>query len=49
MFDDAGEDDEEVLEGVTGPTFVVRRMCLTPRANKDEWLHNKIFQSTCTI
>ena len=24
-------------------------MCLTHRAKGDEWLHNKIFQSTCTI
>ena len=24
-------------------------MCLTPRANGDEWLSNNIFQSTCTI
>ena len=41
--------DEEVLEGETGLELVVRRMCLKPRANEDEWLCNNIFQSTCTI
>ena len=39
---------DEILEGDTGPTLVVRRMFLMPRANEDEWLGN-ILQSTCTI
>ena len=42
VFDDTDEADEEI-EGDTGSTLVVRRMCLTPRANEDEWLHNNIF------
>ena len=42
-FDDTKEEDEEVLEGDTGPTLVVRKMCLTPRANEDDWLGNNIF------
>ena len=49
VFDGTDEGDEEILEGDTGPTLVVRHICLTPRANEDEWLHNNIFQSTCTI
>ena len=49
MFDGTDEGDEEVLESDTGPTLVVRQMCLTPRANRYEWLCNNIFQSTCTI
>ena len=32
-----------------GPALMVRPMCLMPHANKDEWLRNNIFQSTCTI
>ena len=49
MFDGTDKGDEEVLEGDTSLTLVVRQMCLTPRANGDEWLCNNIFQSTCTI
>ena len=36
VFDGTYEGDEEVLEGDTGPTLVVRWMCLTPRTNEDE-------------
>ena len=49
IFGDAGEGDEEVLEGDKGLALVVGRIYLTPRVNKDEWLRNNIFQSTCTI
>ena len=49
LFNGTNEGDEEVLEGDTGLAMVVRLKCLTPRANKDEWLCNNIFQSTCTI
>ena len=49
VFDGTDGGDEEVLEGDIGLTLVVRRMCLTPRANRDKWLCNNIFQSTCTI
>ena len=49
VFDDVGKEDVEVLEGDVGPALVVRRTCLTPRANDDKWQRNNIFQSTCTI
>ena len=49
VFDGTDEGDEEILEGDTGPALVVRRMCLTPHANEDEWLRNNIFQSSCII
>ena len=49
VFDGTDMANKEILEGDTGPVLVVRRMCLTPCANRDEWLHNNIFQSTCTI
>ena len=49
VFDGTNEGDEKVLEGDTGTALVVRWMCLTPHANRDEWLRNNIFQSTCTI
>ena len=49
VFDGTNEGDEEVPEGDTITTLVVKRACLTPRANGAEWLRNNIFQSTCTI
>ena len=49
VFDGTDEGNREILENDTGSALVVRCMCLTPRANEDEWLHNNIFQSTCTI
>ena len=49
VFDGTDEGDEEILEGDTGPTLVVRHMCLMPHVNEDEWLCNNIFQSACTI
>ena len=48
VFDGADEGNVEILEGDIGSILVVRRMCLTLRANEDEWLRN-IFQSICTI
>ena len=36
VFDGTDEGDVEILEGDTGPTLVVRRMCLGSRANGDE-------------
>ncbi|GKC81376.1 putative reverse transcriptase domain-containing protein, partial [Tanacetum coccineum] len=32
-----------------GVNLVVRRSCLTPKADGDDWLKHNIFQSTCTI
>ena len=40
VFYGTDEGDEEIFEGDTGPTLVVRRMCLTPHANEDERLYN---------
>ena len=36
VFDGIDERDEEIFEGDTGPTLVVRHMCLTLQANEDE-------------
>ena len=36
VFDGTDEGDEEILEGDMGPALVVRRMCLTLRANENE-------------
>ena len=49
VFDGIDEGDVEILEGDTSPELVVRRMYLTPRAKKDEWLCNNIFQSIYII
>ena len=49
IFDGIDVGDEEILEGDTSPVLVVRQIYLTPLSNGDEWLHNNIFQSTCTI
>ena len=43
VFDGTDKGNEEVLEGDTGPALVIRRMCLTPCANGDEWLCNNVF------
>ena len=43
MFNCTGEGDEDILEGDTGPTLLVRRMCLMLCANEDEWLRKNIF------
>ena len=49
VFDGTNTGGEEILEGGMGLVLVVHRICLTPRTNRDEWLRNNIFQSTCTI
>ncbi|PON61627.1 hypothetical protein TorRG33x02_281190, partial [Trema orientale] len=41
--------NEEHMTGDVGPVLVVRRNYLTSYENDDEWLHNNIFQSMCTI
>ncbi|PKI55968.1 hypothetical protein CRG98_023644 [Punica granatum] len=43
------DDEEEIVirDGVTNP--VVKRSCMTLRATNEDWLHNNIFRSTCTI
>ncbi|KAI9180743.1 hypothetical protein LWI28_007723 [Acer negundo] len=41
--------NEELVDGVTGTLLMVRRSCLAPRTNEENWLQNNIFQSTCTI
>ncbi|PKI57954.1 hypothetical protein CRG98_021669 [Punica granatum] len=41
--------EEEVVIGDGVPNLVVRRSCMTLRAADNDWLHNNIFQSTCTI
>ncbi|PKI33590.1 hypothetical protein CRG98_046017 [Punica granatum] len=41
--------EEEIVTGDGVPNLVVRRSCMTPRAPDEDWLHNNIFQSTCTI
>ncbi|GKD56267.1 putative reverse transcriptase domain-containing protein [Tanacetum coccineum] len=40
---------EEYVSGDVGVNLVVRRSCLTPKADGDDWLKHNIFQSTCTI
>ncbi|KAK0584884.1 hypothetical protein LWI29_020318 [Acer saccharum] len=48
-FDDAVVTEEEHLDGDCGPLLVMRRSCLAPRSNDDDWLCTNVFQSTCTI
>ncbi|GJY14823.1 putative nucleotidyltransferase, ribonuclease H [Tanacetum coccineum] len=43
------ECEEEYVSGDVGVNLVVRRSCLTPKTDGDDWLKHKIFQSTCTI
>jgi hypothetical protein len=49
-FDDYGDVEEELITGDSGPSLMVRRICLTPRKMEgdDEQRHN-LFHSTCTI
>lgn len=42
-------DEEERLEGDTGPMLMVRRSYFAPRGVEDDWLLTNVFQSTCTI
>ncbi|GJV56718.1 hypothetical protein Tco_1457723, partial [Tanacetum coccineum] len=43
------ECEEEYVFGDVGVNLVVRRSCLTPKVDGDDWLKHNIFQSTCTI
>jgi hypothetical protein len=49
-FDDYGDVEEELITGDSGPSLMVRRICLTPRKTEgdDEQRHN-LFHSRCTI
>jgi hypothetical protein len=49
-FDDYGDMEEELITGDSGPSLMVRRICLTPRKTEgdDKQRHN-LFHSTCTI
>nr|GEV78506.1 cell division cycle and apoptosis regulator protein 1-like isoform X1 [Tanacetum cinerariifolium] len=49
IYDDEPEFEEEYVFGDVGLNLVVRRSCLTPKADGDDWLKHNIFQSTCTI
>ncbi|GJV32727.1 putative nucleotidyltransferase, ribonuclease H [Tanacetum coccineum] len=49
IYDDEPEYEEEMVTGDVGMNLVVRRSCLTPKADGDYWLKHNIFQSTCTI
>jgi hypothetical protein len=51
-FDEDGEGEEEFVSGEaeSGPMFMVRRVCFTPRKAKDEDdQHHNLFHSWCTI
>ncbi|XP_013639428.1 PREDICTED: uncharacterized protein LOC106344638 [Brassica oleracea var. oleracea] len=44
--------DEDIIIPTTGDMghmLVLRRSCITPRKNNDQWLRTNIFRSTCTI
>ena len=54
IYDSQEEEEEET--SVVHPTMgdqrhllVLRRSCLTPRRNDDQWLRTNIFRSSCTI
>nr|GEX15743.1 hypothetical protein [Tanacetum cinerariifolium] len=47
--DEEPEYEEEYVSGDVGVSLVVRRSCLTPKADGDNWLSHNIYQSTCTI
>ncbi|GKE13112.1 hypothetical protein Tco_1416663, partial [Tanacetum coccineum] len=49
FYDEGPECEEEYVSGDVGVNLVVRRSCLTPKADGDDWLKHNIFQSTCTI
>ncbi|GKB31452.1 putative nucleotidyltransferase, ribonuclease H [Tanacetum coccineum] len=49
VYDEELECEEEFVSGDVGVNLVVRRSCLTPKADGDDWLKHNIFQSTCTI
>ncbi|GJV31416.1 reverse transcriptase domain-containing protein [Tanacetum coccineum] len=45
VYDEEPKCEEEYV----GVNLVVRRSCLTPKTDGDDWLKHNIFQSTCTI
>ncbi|GJW92756.1 hypothetical protein Tco_0172428 [Tanacetum coccineum] len=49
VYDEEPEYEEENVFRDVGVNLVVRRSCLTPKADGDDWLKHNIFQSTCTI
>ncbi|GJY24579.1 putative reverse transcriptase domain-containing protein [Tanacetum coccineum] len=49
VYDEEPECEEEYVSRDVGVNLMVRRSCLTPKANGDDWLKHNIFQSTCTI
>ncbi|GJY79709.1 putative nucleotidyltransferase, ribonuclease H [Tanacetum coccineum] len=49
VYDEEPECEEEYVSGDVGVNLVVRYSCLTPKADRDDWLKHNIFQSTCTI
>nr|GEY13770.1 hypothetical protein [Tanacetum cinerariifolium] len=49
VYDDEPEFEEEYVSRDVGVNLVVRRSCLTPKADGNDWLKYNIFQSTCTI
>ncbi|GJR73904.1 putative nucleotidyltransferase, ribonuclease H [Tanacetum coccineum] len=49
VYDEEPECEKEYVSGDVGVNLVVRRSCLTPKADGDDWLKHNIFQSTCTI
>ncbi|GJS58505.1 putative reverse transcriptase domain-containing protein [Tanacetum coccineum] len=48
VFDD-DQYEEEIVTRDVGVNLIVRRSCLTPKADGDDWLKHNTFQSTCTI
>jgi hypothetical protein len=49
-FDDYRDVEEEFITGDDGSSFMVRRLCFTPRrAEGDDGQHNNLFHSTYTI
>ncbi|GJS98236.1 putative reverse transcriptase domain-containing protein [Tanacetum coccineum] len=49
VYDEEPECEEEYVSRDVGVNLVVRRSCLTPKPDGDDWLKLNIFQSTCTI
>ncbi|GKA28425.1 putative reverse transcriptase domain-containing protein [Tanacetum coccineum] len=49
VYDEEPECEEEYVSGDVGVNLVVRRSCLTPKADGDDWLKHNIFQSTFSI
>ncbi|GJV37311.1 putative reverse transcriptase domain-containing protein [Tanacetum coccineum] len=49
VYDEEPGYEEEYMSGDVEVNLVVRRSCLTPKADGDDWLKHNIFQLTCTI